>query len=94
MNESENERGNSLATAPRLPEPTWYEPRDINHAICFNEDVKKILLKLSKDISIIFFLLQWRCEEKVVKIIKRCFNSCYIEEEWSLIVVNFGWVTI
>ena len=24
MNESENERGNSLATAPRLPEPTPY----------------------------------------------------------------------
>ena len=30
----------------------WYEPRDINHTICFNEDVKKILLKLSEDISI------------------------------------------
>ena len=23
----------------------WYEPRDINHTIYFNEDVKKILLK-------------------------------------------------
>ena len=32
--------------------PRWYEPRDINHNICFNEDMKKILLKLSKDISI------------------------------------------
>ena len=30
----------------------WYEPIDINHKICFNEDGKKILLKLSKDISI------------------------------------------
>ena len=30
----------------------WYEPRDINHTIYFNEDVQKILLKLSKDISI------------------------------------------
>ena len=30
----------------------WYEPRDINHTIYFNEDVKKILLKSSKDISI------------------------------------------
>ena len=30
----------------------WYEPRDINHTICFNEDMKKIFLKLSKDISI------------------------------------------
>ena len=29
---------------------TWYESRDINHTIYFNEDVKKILLKLSKDI--------------------------------------------
>ena len=39
-------------------------------------------------------ILKWRYEEKVVKIIKRFFNLCYIEEEWSLIVVNFGWVTI
>jgi len=30
----------------------WYEPRDINHTICFNEDVKKRLSKLSKDVSI------------------------------------------
>ena len=30
----------------------WYEPRDINHTIYFTEDVKKILLKLSKDILI------------------------------------------
>ena len=30
----------------------WYEPRDINHKMCFNEDVKEILLKLSKNISI------------------------------------------
>ena len=29
-----------------------YEPRDINHTIYFNKDVNKILLKLSKDISI------------------------------------------
>ena len=50
----------------------WYEPRDINHTIYFNEDVKKRLSKLSKDV----------------------FNSCYIEEKGSLIVVNFGWVTI
>ena len=51
---------------------SWYERRDINHTIYLNEDVKKRLSKLSKDV----------------------FNSCYIEEEWSLIVVNFGWVTI
>ena len=30
----------------------WYEPRDINHTIYFNEDVKKRLSKLSKDVSI------------------------------------------
>ena len=29
-----------------------YEPSDINQTIYFNEDVKKVLLKLSKDISI------------------------------------------
>ena len=28
-----------------------YEPRDINHSIYFNEDVKKMLSKLSKDVS-------------------------------------------
>ena len=38
-------------TDPSSGETIWYEPRDINH-ICFNENVKKILLKLSKDISI------------------------------------------
>ena len=30
----------------------WYEPKDINHTIYFNEDVKKRLSKLSKDVSI------------------------------------------
>ena len=30
----------------------WYEPGDINHTIYFNEDVKKKLSKLSKDVSI------------------------------------------
>ena len=35
-----------------LSQTLLYEPRDINHTICFNEDEKKILLKLSKDISI------------------------------------------
>ena len=30
----------------------WYVPRDINHTIYFNEDVKKRLSKLSKDVSI------------------------------------------
>ena len=39
-------------------------------------------------------ILQWRCGENVVKIIKRGCNSCIIEEEWSLMVINFGWVTI
>ena len=39
-------------------------------------------------------IFQRRCEEKVVKIIKRCFNSYNIEEEWSLIVINFRWATI
>ena len=29
-----------------------YEQRNINHTIYFNEDMKKMLLKLSKDISI------------------------------------------
>ena len=29
----------------------WYEQRDINHTIYFNEDVKKRLSKLSKDVS-------------------------------------------
>ena len=29
-------------------------------------------------------MLQWRCEENIVEIIQRYFNSCHIEEEWSL----------
>ena len=28
-------------------------------------------------------MLQWRCEENIVEIIKRYFNACHIEEEWS-----------
>ena len=31
-------------------------------------------------------MLQWRCEENIVQIIKRYFNSFQIEEEWSLIL--------
>ena len=30
----------------------WYEPRDIIHTIYFNEDVKKMLSKLSKEVAI------------------------------------------
>jgi len=30
----------------------WYEPRDMIHTIYFNEDVKKILSKLSKEVAI------------------------------------------
>ena len=33
-------------------EEEWYEPKNINHTIYFNEDVKKRLSKLSKDVSI------------------------------------------
>ena len=31
-------------------------------------------------------ILQWRCEENIFKIIKRYFNSCRIEEEWSFLL--------
>ena len=39
-------------------EPQWYEPRDIIYTIYFNEDVKKMLSKLSKEV--VTFMSHWR----------------------------------
>ena len=33
------------------------------------------------------YKFQGKCEENIVKIIKRCVNSCHIKEEASLIVI-------
>ena len=41
-------------------------------------------------ISIMQYKLQGIFKENLVKIIKRCFNSCHIGENWSFIVINFG----
>ena len=92
------------STSPSLLKTFLTSPSPNKIVICLQiiPPIFSVVLEYFKLFLELFLYLTWyeprdinhtiylRCEEKVVKIIKRCFNSCYIEEEWSLIVVNFG----